>query len=1477
MTLPEFVGRYEVHDEIATGGFAVVVRAWDEELESEVAIKILRQEIAHVEEFRRNFLDEARLLRRIRAPNVVTVHDIGRLNDGRPYFVMDFANRGTLSPRLQLRDRGHASDPLGLANLVDAIGDGLSAIHEAGIVHRDVKPANILFQKARWSRNPEKPSITLSAGSTGNLVDPDERIMLGDLGIAKDLVGCDDIAAVVGGTPYYQAPEQAVKGAEVTPAADIYSATAVLWHVVTGERPPEPKNLADHFGLVPSAWRDVMIGGMAFEPKDRFQNIETWRSAIHQSLAKEAALTSGELPTVAVTRSEVCPFKGLAAYQSEDAAFFFGREALVDELLMRLRREQVLVVGGPSGSGKSSLIRAGLIPAVTAGALPGGERFRVALFTPGRDPLSELYFQVSRSVDDGRPSLLLTELLDRPTLARHLNTGEGSDSTLLLCVDQFEELFTLVPADQRQKFIDALSAMTDPADSRVKVVLAVRADFYADCAQIPWLAERITNNQILVGSMTSTELRRAITEPARRAGLQLEPMLVDVIIDESGDAGSLPLIAHALVETWLRRRGNTMTLEGFRAAGGVAGAISQTADTTYNELSESAEREATKRLFLGLVNPGQGTPDTRRILSLSELNNDPEPQVMHRAVERLTEARLLTVDDTSVQIAHEALLRTWPRLRRWIEESRDDLRTRQRISHAAEEWAHTGRDSDLLYRGTPLLSALDWEIKHTDQLGSLERDFLDASRIAMESAKAADQERRRKSRNARRIAVSALSFFAACATVASIVAYVEFRQAQVNEQTAISATVEAGDRFAGALGAVAYGLSKSDPLLAIVLGAEAIERTEGTPPTREARATLVEARRALAEGGPFLFGSPIPAGDALSISLSFDAAILATADRNGRIRFIDTASREIVNPEIDGHKGGIWDIEFGPYGRWLASAGTDGAVRVWHVGETIAIEGTTIGVTDDVVHGVSFGSGGSILASANGDGTVRLWDVANKNQLGEVLSRRSLLARVVEFSHDGHGVVAGYSDGAVYGWSLPSREPLFLNVRDERFANPSKIAFRPSGDRFAVASTDGIVILYEYPSGKIIDQVFQSNDRISTISFALNNKTLIGGSADGSIKLWDVDHMKQVRQTAAGHSQPIIDLELSSDGHLLATLGRDQLIRFWRFDTTNKLSSVRTVTGSMAKGIAISPDGQFLVAGDEGGTLQMWKIGADMEPRIFQGHSDQVWAAQFSPVGGLLATGDRRGELRIWSTRTGTLDRRIEAHDGPIWSADFTPDGTKVLSASDRELRLWNVETGNLVAEFGHDGGNMTRATMSRDGAIIATASADGTARVWDFASNRLVREVTAGTDVIWSVAINPDGTRLATGSSNEIITLWDLNSGQKTAELTGQRGGATDVVFLADGVTLVAVDRQGYLHLWDTVTGRRLTDAWQIHDGSSWRIAVHPDGIQFATAGDDGRVRLWDLFSLQKACEIGRFAFDSIRQLQYLGADEQLVACDKM
>lgn len=1514
LALPSYVGRYEIRGEIDRGSFAIVALAWDEELESQVALKILDSATPDTE---KRFLNEARLLRRVRAPNVVTVHDVGRLSDGRPYFVLDYADRGTLADRIKgplhlgtlnpngslplHNNRQHNSlrsqdavDPSSsvsgvdqtsaavkasrlqsLLLLVDALADGLSAIHSVGLVHRDIKPANILFESTRRvvQSTVDSEGVVVKRTATSDsaaalLVASDERVLVGDLGIAKDLSMGVEQPTLVGGTPYYLAPEQLDAQGKVSPATDIYACTAVLWKVLTGLRPPSSDQVENQLSALPEIWQSIVELGMHIDPNQRFQNMDDWRWAIHD-IAGHGDSTVVFEPSASSDSTEECPYKGLAAYQPDDARFFCGRESMTDELLHRLQLHQVLVVGGPSGSGKSSLVRAGLVPALKGGSLPGSENWRITLITPGSDPLAALRVEIDLDVEGITAQDPKVSAIGTPRL---------------IIFDQFEEVFTLAGLEQRAFFLAELAALTEVAGSQVKVVIVVRADFYGDCAKEPWLAGSISNNQVLVGPMTPQELRRAVSEPARKAGYFLERGLVEQILDQAGDeAGSLPLVAHSLVETWVRRNGNTLTIEGFKAAGGVAGAISQTADATYEHKLDAQGRQTMQVLMLRLVAPGSGKPDTRRILPRNEIQSDTGLHNIDHVVELLTEARLLTIDDGNLQIAHEALLHRWPRLRRWIEESRDDLRVRQKITHATEEWAGDDRDEDLLYRGTPLLTALEWDARNPNQLGTTEQAFLSLSREKMDAAELMEQTKERRSRQLRRNALVALSLLLICTTVASVSAYMAFREAQVNEALAEKATSEAEARFTGALGAAAFGHVEEDPRLALVLAAESMSRNSDGAFSFDTRAALVSARHRLFQGGPFLFGSPLVAGQALAIALNPQGSILAVAGVDGSVDLIDTASRQYLLRGVRDHVGGVRDLVFSPDGRQLVSSGTDGSLRLWRADRTSNWSSTELAMTSEVIPDVDFHPDGKSVVSANDDGTVMRWFLDGRTSLDPPLATGLVGFNAIAISSDGKHLLTANADKSVNGFSLETGELVMGPLADLERSHLVHIEFNRRGDHFVTLTTDGVVKYVTFPGGEDKGRLFDPGSRVGAAFFDQETDLVFAGEDSGRLSLWNPGTNSLVRTLAHGHTQTIVDRAVTADGRLLATLGRDQIIRFWTMGDEYPLASSWKIDAKAAKGVAISSDGSRLAIGDKQGGVQVRRLDSNNPPISFRGHTQEVWAVAFSSDDQWLATGDRNGKVRLWNSFNGRMVHELDVGAGAVWSVAFahsrdsesTTSEEILLVASDNEVSSWNVLDGLKLRGVPSEYGALTRLTVSPDQHLAAVSTSSGKVQLIDSDTLSTLHTLDVEDDIIWSVAFSTDGKVIAGASGSETVSLFSTESGEPLTRLTGHAGGATNVGFLADGVTLVTTDRSGGVHWWDLMTHRRLAAPWAGHRKAIWRMAIHPAGDQIATASDDGHVKLWNTLNLKRACDIGFPGFDSTRREQYFGQHQAMTACD--
>ncbi len=757
---------YRIIERIGEGGFGAVYRAEQTTVGRDVAIKVVRPELANDADFIRRFELEARLVARLEHPHIVPLYDYWR-EPGAAFMVMRYLRGGSVADRLANAE----AKPLRLLALIGQIGQALHAAHQAGIVHRDLKPANVLLDER------------------GNAC-------LADFGIAK-LLGNDSGATRMGefmGSVAYAAPEQ-LRGEAVSPASDIYALGVMCFELVTGRRPftaatpagliqqhlnCEPPDAREFVPELPAALADAIAAALQKLPERRPADaysfvamIDTAVRAAMQSgwngkVAYGQSLTLGQelapTPTALMQISDTDnPYRGLSAFAEADERNFFGREALVDQLLLMLGEQssyaRALFVVGSSGSGKSSVVRAGLIPALRLGGVRGSRRWLIADCMPGRDPqrsLAQALARVSVRADVDPEALIggdaygLARAIDRC-----LPNEPGCE--LLLLVDQFEELFTLCDDESaRNAFIASITtALLDP-HSRLRMIFTLRADFLDRPLQYADLGELLRERTALVPAMSPDEIERAIVGPARRLGLQFQDGLVAALLaDSSRQAGALPLLQYALTELFQRREENTLTLKAFQAFGGIRGALAGRADASYAGL-DAAGRRAAQQLFLRLTTLGEGSEDTRRRVSLSEIeavaatDNPEHLAAQAAAIEAFSTARLLTFDrdpgsgERTVELAHEALLRSWSQLRDWLSAARGDLRLQRQLAQAAMAWRENRFDRSFLLAGNRLAQLQPLARGELVALSREEEAFLQAS------LQADDEERRAASERAAR-------------------------------------------------------------------------------------------------------------------------------------------------------------------------------------------------------------------------------------------------------------------------------------------------------------------------------------------------------------------------------------------------------------------------------------------------------------------------------------------------------------------------------------------------------------------------------------------------------------------------------------------------------------------------------------------------------------------------------------------------------
>ena len=819
------------------------------------------------------------------------------------------------------------------------------------------------------------------------------------------------------------------------------------------------------------------------------------------------------------------PYVGLAAYQAGDADRFFGRERLIDDLVDRLARQPFVAVFGASGAGKSSLLRAGLLARWQAGA----ERRRVTLFTPGAHPLEECAVALSR-LTGCLPGDIRTELdSDRRGLhrmIRHALADQPGEAELVLLVDQFEEVFTLCPdQDERRRFVDALLTAVRDGDGRCRLVLGVRADFYGHCTAYPELVEALRDSQVIIGPMTPDELRLAITQPAVRSGYAVETaLLAELVSHANGQVGALPLLSHALLETWRRRRGNTLTRSGFQAAGGLDGALAQTAESVFDRLSERRQRVA-KHLMLRLTAIGEGTEDTKRRLTRAELDDDPDNRLV---LDELARARLITLDRDAAEISHEALIRSWPRLRDWLDEDREGLRLHRGITEATDAWEALGRDGSALFRGTRLARAREWVWRHDTALAGRERDFIAASAAAEEA------ERRAARRSSRRLrqAVALLSVLLVLTVGATTYAVTAEHAAARQRNTALSRIV-AGK---------ASAIRRTDPALAAQLSLAAYRLS----PTPEARESLLAA-------------FPYPyrrlsghTANVNSVVFTPDGHTLATSSHDQTVRLWDVT--DPAHPRagaivMGGHGAAVNAAAFRPDGRVLATASRDRTARLWEVTDWHhATLLATLGAHRAEVNAVAFSDDGRTAVTVSTDRTARVWAVADPRQPREIatLAGHRDAVMTVAFRPGGGLLATGGSDSTIALWDLTGRTP-------PRFLTGHRgpvtwVAFSPDGRRLASASQDGTAKVWDVDTGRELGVLAGHEGIVRGVGFSPDGRTVVTAGEDRTARLWDVSRPGDYRQVATlvAHAEAVVSVAFSPDGRTLATGSDDDTTVLWK-------------------------------------------------------------------------------------------------------------------------------------------------------------------------------------------------------------------------------------------------------------------------------------------------------------------------------------------
>lgn len=860
-----------------------------------------------------------------------------------------------------------------------------------------------------------------------------------------------------------------------------------------------------------------------------------WHDVAAELAAELAAESAADEDEAGAGKPTEAPYVGLAAFRPDDSQWFFGREALVGEVMTRLAAQRFLAVFGASGSGKSSLLGAGLLARLRA----ENDRCQVITLTPGPHPLEETAIRLAFPARSTAARLYAEFTADPGNLhrtVRQIALQLGGDGEVVLVVDQFEEVFTVCRGqEERGGFIAALIAAARAPNSRCRVVIAVRTDFYPHCAEYAELAAALRDARITVGPMSADELHRAIVRPAGQAGCRVEGTLLTALTAQAqGQVAVLPLLSHALLETWRRRRGNVLTLTGFQAAGGIEGSLAQTAEAFYAALDPGRQAIA-RHLFLRLTALGEGTEDTKRRITRGELDADEDTAAV---LERAVAVRLITLDGGRLEVTHEALIRGWPRLRRWLTHDRERLRAHRRLTEAAEAWESLDRDPGALYRGTRLAMAQQLARGGDDGLTVRESTFLNTS-LAAEAAETTTALRRARRL---RLLVTLLAVLLTLTTATTVYAVRANEEVTRQRNSAVASNAAEG----------ATELLHKDPALAVQIGLAA----HRLAPTGHTRDSLVSTLM------PSWVGHH---GELVSLAIGPDGTILATAggDRTVRLWDIGDPRRPVQLSTLGGQGTFVRSVAMRRDGEILATAGDDRKVRLWDVADPKhpTLLATLDGHTG-AVRALAFSSDGRTLASSGSDRTVRLWNTGDPEH---PTSRAALgghldTVRAVAFSPDGRTLATAAEDETVRLWDTSGlgRPTGLSRWRAHRIA-ALWVAFSPRDDVLATA-----------------------------------------GGGDSAVRLWDIADRGHPRELSAltGHSDVVGEVAFSPDGRALATGSDDRTVRLWDVTDPRRPAARATLTGytTAVGALRFDPYGRSVVSGGYDGVIRVLPV--DFDPLV---------------------------------------------------------------------------------------------------------------------------------------------------------------------------------------------------------------------------------------------------------------------------------------
>ena len=1468
---------YQLDEVIGEGAFSLVWRGAQPSLGRKVAIKQIRAELANQPEFVRRFETEAQTVAALEHPHIVPLYDYWREPDS-AYLVMRYVAGGTLESEVL----NHGLDEPRLRRLIDQVGSALHTAHRAGVIHRDVKSANVL-------------------------IDDDDNFYLTDFGIAFTGSADDQLASVLStGSPAYASPEQLRRQA-IDDRTDVYGFGITLFEAATGRLPfvdaptnaalvkrqledpmPAPSSVA---ASVPRWFDQFVARATAKNPADRFGSMAELMAAVPPDATGIADRGRGSVASTLIGEL-VNPFKALRAFREADSADFYGRERLITRFVDVLARPgtagRLLAVVGPSGSGKSSAVRSGLLPLLRSGAVAGSREWFITTMLPGSHPYDELESALSRvAVRQPGPLVEMMSGDDRGIVRAVNQILPDEETELLLVIDQFEELFTHTGDGERTRFLEGLLAAVREPRSRLRIVVTIRADFLDRPLRHPGLAARLETATVTVSPLAADELEAAIVEPVRRQGASYEPGLVARIIADVGDQpGALPLLQYALTELFDANVSGLLQSESYEAIGGLTGALALRAEDTLTQMTADQQSTA-RRLFGRLVTLGEGTEDTRRRVRRSELGEHAGNMAV---IDTFGTARLLVFDhdpatsEPTVEIAHEALLRAWPRLSTWLDEDRDGLRIHRHLTNTTQAWMGTDRDTGELYRGARLDAATGWVTEHRNDLNDAEREFLDASISLRDAEQAAEREhleQQIRSNRRLRVFVAVAAVIAAIAASAGAVALRQRSRADENAAEALAQAREAAtarsdaeqiafDRETDRLVATAQSLAAARPREAMLLAIAAYERSVSPETVGGLQAVLSQAGPVVGYLG---YGTPY-----LDVESTSDGMVVGV--RSDGLDLFDPETRQTIDTiELD--------VQVPPGPEFLqvrtASAGAGllavvgpGSIHVLDVSDRFEV--LFEHVVDGDISSVSVAPNGEAVVVATFDGSV-----TGLRGDGTTLFQRQVdIPPNVAQQHANRFDRPLWPPNSIWNGPLPpipvavahddhihlqlGPETSVLDLRGGTIAGPTFLAIEiddgsmlPTVVHEFLHDGPDLVVAGPYGLGRI-DPALRED--LTPVAFL--TETWGAGRPDPNVHAMVdgvvvsvLDNGVLVRfDESTGERQRAFDLRIGRvaagaalDGNNQIALATPTGIVLASLDGSGPIWTSVPRPDDVTQ-FSLSQDGRFLVMGAGGasgpGFVLARGSGGDYVELLDLRVDDSVYTAVPPDPADLLHVWPSEGlprlleldgerpeviaDVQLIGGSTGDVDA------GKRWYATSEQRG----GASVQEL-----STGEVLQQFDLPAPNQFATGMRFDpsGERLLVSVANGASHLYDTTTWTRIGGVVETIDIALGYW-NAHGSLIATASSTGQVSLRDGETFELVGDLVGPLGidnsWGDGALLFSEGDALLLTNHDRSARLWDVETRQQIGIDFPTAQSTNSGINLGTE-LQLVTATDDD-VRVWNL-----------------------------------